>query len=340
MLEKSIELITPQDIIQLLDNSIPEGKKIEYKESLPDGSDNSKKEFLADISSFANTEGGYMIVGIRENSGIPIEIIDLSITDMDAIILQYENLIRDSISPRIKIESKSIEIDNKKILIFKILKSWNKPHRVDFRGHGKFYARSTAGKYPLDVDELRSAFNSSYEVVEKIKNFVALRNIDILSNDTFLPLNDKGKIALFLIPLEAFNSDKKYNIFKLSTRLWPMSSSGYNNQINLEGYLSYSNNSDGINNSYVELYRNGILEIVNSSLLKYYEDHKIIPSLSYEEEIVKAVSDYINVYKELEIQPPVAIFLSFVNIKGYRFGLSNDRLNFPRYSGHQVKPKI
>jgi predicted HTH transcriptional regulator len=38
-------------------------KTIEYKEILPDNKRESKKEFLADASSFANTVGGHIILG-------------------------------------------------------------------------------------------------------------------------------------------------------------------------------------------------------------------------------------------------------------------------------------
>ena len=36
----------------------------------------------------------------------------------------------------------------------RIPRSWNGPHPVIFKGHGHFYARSAAGKYRLDVDQL------------------------------------------------------------------------------------------------------------------------------------------------------------------------------------------
>ena len=37
----------------------------------PWGSDQEKEEFLADVSSFANTMGGDLIYGIEEENGIP-----------------------------------------------------------------------------------------------------------------------------------------------------------------------------------------------------------------------------------------------------------------------------
>lgn len=67
MIPKDIKQIIQSDIQELIDNSVPEGKTIEYKRELPKKSDKAKKEFLADVSSFANSSGGDLILGIEEN---------------------------------------------------------------------------------------------------------------------------------------------------------------------------------------------------------------------------------------------------------------------------------
>jgi predicted HTH transcriptional regulator len=46
--------------------------------------DGNRKEFLADVSSFANTDGGMMIFGISEASGLPIQANGFNCTDADA----------------------------------------------------------------------------------------------------------------------------------------------------------------------------------------------------------------------------------------------------------------
>jgi len=54
------------DLEQLQSNAVLESKTIEYKKLLPTNSDADRKEFLADISSFANASGGDVIFGISE----------------------------------------------------------------------------------------------------------------------------------------------------------------------------------------------------------------------------------------------------------------------------------
>ncbi len=71
---KEIESISEQDLQSLVEDEVPENKNMEYKMSLPGNSDGEKKEFLADVSSFANASGGDIYYGIKEEDGLPKEI--------------------------------------------------------------------------------------------------------------------------------------------------------------------------------------------------------------------------------------------------------------------------
>ena len=63
---KQFSDIGESDLQSLIEDQVPEGKNIEYKSKLPNKSDRDKKEFLADISSFSNSSGGYVFFGITE----------------------------------------------------------------------------------------------------------------------------------------------------------------------------------------------------------------------------------------------------------------------------------
>ena len=71
---KSLDKITESDLQELIDNGVAEGKTLDYKEKLSGNSDAEKKEFLYDVSSFANASGGNLIFGITEDKGIAIKI--------------------------------------------------------------------------------------------------------------------------------------------------------------------------------------------------------------------------------------------------------------------------
>jgi len=124
MINKPIDKIELKDLEQLRINAVAEGKTIEYKRQLSANSDGDRKEFLADVSSFANASGGDLIFGIVEESGSPKSIDGVEIENIDEEIRKYENIIRDGIEPRIIFATHSVNISGKKfVLIFRVNKS-------------------------------------------------------------------------------------------------------------------------------------------------------------------------------------------------------------------------
>ena len=333
MLE-DIEKITEKDLQTLIDNKVLEQKTIEYKRALPTNSDKDKKEFLADVSSFANASGGDLIYGMTEDkkTGYPKSLDGLDIENDDKEILRLDNIIRDGVKPRIPSTSiRVIPLKNaKKTLIIRANKSWMSPHRVTYGGHDKFYTRSSNGKYPLDVGELRIAFNLSETITERIRNFRLDRISKIFANETPVPLYDNPKIVLHLIPITSFNPSQSYDIIKVAsdtTYMSPIRSSGWNHRYNLDGVIAYSEGQDGKSRSYVQFFRNGILEAVNGYLIPLREVRPLIPSVAYEEALIKSLTDYLSLSKSLNIELPIFIFLDLLKVKGYSMGINTWRYN-------------
>jgi hypothetical protein len=81
------------------------------------------------------------------------------------------------------------------------------------KDHGKFYKRNSAGKYPMDVSELKIAFIQSEQIVDKIRKFRNDR-VEKLKAEHELPVNlySGAKTVLHLVPLSAF-SDINYFSF-------------------------------------------------------------------------------------------------------------------------------
>ena len=205
MLNKPLEEINQTDLQHLVDNSVMEGKSIEYKLELPGKTDSDRKEFLSDVSSFANTSGGDLIYGVKEKDGIPVEIVGVTAQNIDEEKRRYDSLIQDGIEPRIQVTIHPVKVSQSKIaLVLRIKRSWIGPHRVVFKGHDKFYARNSAGKYPLDTVQLRAAFNLSETQSKRIRDFKTERIAKLVSDDTPVPFIHGGKIVLHLIPLEGF----------------------------------------------------------------------------------------------------------------------------------------
>ena len=330
MIEKDISQITEADLQALIDDSVPESKTIEYKQALPGNSDSEKKEFLADVSSFANASGGDIAYGITEDrdTGKPELLQGLTIENVDQEILRLENLIRSGIEPRLpSVTIRQIPLSNARVaLIIRALKSWSSPHCVSFADHYKFYSRGNTGKYRLDVNELRAAFGLSETAIERLRKFRIDRISRILAGETPIPFYDNAKIVLHLIPLISFNPAQSYSLGDITShpdRLPPIYCSSWSSRHNLDGFLTYGKDQTGKSYSYVQLFRNGIIEAVEGLLLEPHNGELSIPSIAYEEELSKSLSVYLSILRTLCVTLPVLIFLGLLQVKGYSMAVGS-----------------
>lgn len=320
---KNISEINEKDLLGLIESSKREGKDIDYKLKLISNSDGDKKEFLYDVSSFANASGGHLVVGMAERDGIPVELLGLKLEDIDAEILRLDNIIRDGIEPRISgLQIHPVNLMSGSVaIVIRIPRSWAIPHMVSYQGATKFYSRNSAGKYLLDISEIRSLFSLSESVNERIKRFRTERVSQIIAGDTPLPLPETPKIVLHLLPLSSFDVSANYDLVTIDkhvSKLCPLNSSGWDHRFNFDGFLTYSTLVANIVRSYVQVRRNGIVEAVELSMLKARGDEKYIPSTLFEREIIDGVDRFLRFQKDVfGIDSPVVIQLSLINVKGY-----------------------
>jgi len=314
---KPLESIEESDLQSLVDNKVSEDKTIEYKTSLPGNSDAAKKEFLADVSSFGNAAGGDLIFGIREKNGEAHELCGLKNINPDEEILRLENMIRDCIEPRMNVSSVAIQLSNSgTVIIIRIRRSWALPHVVKFQKHWRFYSRNSRGKYPLDVQELRVAFAFSDTIAERLKNFRSERLAKIVSGETPIPLNDNPKIVLHIIPFGSFDPSIRFDVSSLAENqilpLYPIHASQWSVRHNFDGFLTYVPISEnGTSPSYLQIFHNGAIEAVDALIIR----NAAIPQ-AYEKVLINSVRRFLEVQKNLGVEPPIIIMLTLLGVSG------------------------
>ena len=72
---------------------------------------------------------------------------------------------------------------------------------VAFKGLSRFYSRNSAGKYQLDVGEIRAAFNSSQTAQAAVRDFRIERLSRITADQGGVPLLAGARVVMHLIPL-------------------------------------------------------------------------------------------------------------------------------------------
>ncbi len=112
------------DIQQLVDDGTEESTTLEYKQQLPQGGDDDRREFLYDVAALANAAGGFLLFGIAEKrdaqskpTGIAGEIVGVESANLPSEVARLENIIRDSIAPRLSgISSKVLTCGDRTVL--------------------------------------------------------------------------------------------------------------------------------------------------------------------------------------------------------------------------------
>ena len=291
---KSLEEINEQDLLSLIENKIPESKFIEYKLTLPGNADKHKKEFLADASSFANAAGGHIIFGISEKNGIPQKLVGLENIDPDTEILRLDNILRDALAPRLpgtKIQPVPLE-NRASLLILHIPRSWIAPHMLTYAGGAKFFSRNSAGKYQLDVYELRTAFSVANTETNRIREFHIDRLGKIVAGETPIPIDSGPRIVMHVIPFGVFESRYQFDLAELKSPKYsnifaPIDASYRSNfRFNFDGVISSErSNTQDKASTYLQLFRNGIIESVCTTLFSYRNSKCTIPGVPFEEEL-------------------------------------------------------
>jgi hypothetical protein len=324
--KRAIDL-AESDILELISNGTEEGREIDYKELLKIGSDGERKEFLADISSFANASGGHLIFGVAETDGRPTAIKPLTITNWDAERLRIESLVRDGISPRLAMEPTAVAVPSGHVIVLRIPRSWSGPHMVRFQHSGRFYSRNSGGKYQLDVGEIRTAFTSGAQVADAIRTFRQTRLSAIVSGEAPVRLLEGPKIILHCCPYTSTALGASVDIRKAQQQpalVRPMFDFGHSPGYNLDGVMAYSPERamSGFGQSYFQLFRDGKVECVDSQLLRPKEGRgRVMPSIAVPGICIASLSRIFKLFRVLDVEPPAAVMLTFLGVESYTMAL-------------------
>jgi hypothetical protein len=317
------EEIVESHLEALIAEAVAERRTTEYKRELPGNKDSDRKEFLADVSSFANAGGGDLVYGIEAVDGVPVKISPLTITP-DAERLTWEQVIRNGVQPRLPgIVVREIEAAGGHVILLRIPRSWVGPHAVTYKGTFRFYSRTSAGKYPLDVGELRAAFFGASGIADQIRDFRTNRLGQIMAGVEPLPLVSDAKIVVHLVPFDAFTTQQDLNLnAPEGSGLWgPLFGAGGGKirRWNIDGQLTYDMKGSRVNR-YSQLFRNGIYEGVDATTLvprtTQSDDEAHVRGSWFELRVNRHLANPIAVQRMIGVRPPVSVLVSVVSGRG------------------------
>lgn len=168
--KKNISELEKIDLEKLISENVAEGWYIEYKGDFPP----SNKKISHSIASFANSDGGWYIVGIEDedSTNIANNIIGIDLNIHLEPKEKISNIIRTHIKPIPRFLSKLIEIsNNKSVLVVYIERGEETPY---ITRDGKVYQRIGEVSDPVPIDDyyaMQKLFERSEESKIKIEHF-------------------------------------------------------------------------------------------------------------------------------------------------------------------------
>lgn len=272
MLDRSQVLqLDEQGLRTFLTKRAAEGQYLDYKIALSGESEKEqRREFLKDVSGFANALGGHIVIGAKEPADdLSVDGQLVGIARGDEVAQALENLVRDCTQPRVP----GFFIHPVRLatgawaLVAHIPASAVRPHMVDYAGMRTFYVRRRSSTDPMTVTDIRETILSAVTAEQRAKATIAERRAH-----TFKYFQGEGTSHLLLQAVPLIQAEEpwlveeekiarivrgsdrrnKYHSHGIVTQLSP--------RITMEGLLASNNFEDPV---WVwEVHRSGYVSIL------------------------------------------------------------------------------
>lgn len=190
-LTKPVSELEYDDIEDLTSSGEAESIMLDYKKMIS-GSEHDKAELAKDICAFANSQGGYLIVGVEEKRGRPVHPPCgtermLGRQKAEEWVAQVLNT---NIAQRVHINIKAISIpqSDKCIILVHVPMSVRMPHMVTYSRDNRYYRRifkrHQFESLPADEYEVREMFEKGARMTDRVIAYLSSQGYrDSLSSE-------------------------------------------------------------------------------------------------------------------------------------------------------------
>ncbi len=333
--------IEERHLVLLIENGIVEGSDLEFKQAPYGGADDDKREFLKDVTALANTSGGHIVIGLVADAGIASALSPIELSIADSEKQRLENMLLDSIEPRlVGVQIREVAAAGGVVLILRVPRSWNPPHRVTFKRLNKYYLRHSAGVYEPSVDQLRAVFLGGADIERRLLEFRIDRLGRLLSGERGVSLHARGQIVVQTVPLSGASSGFVMPTVAEAMGVFaPPGNPSATYRFNLDGLLIHSSASHGPDRttSYTQIFRDGRIEMARGGYIREANRDgaigNIVVSGSLVTQLASAVRRSVEGVRRCGVADPLAILISFLDAAGSRlpppdsFAEASDKLD-------------
>ena len=178
MINRSLNTIAESDLFGLVENQVAESGILDFKLSLPSGSDRDKAEFVKDVAGMANANGGDLIFGVEEEGGIAIAVPGVACVNPEAERNRLTQLIEGNTDPKLtQFEIGSVTLaTGQRVFIVRVEPSLGGPFRISVGAKPSgFPKRLGTTTIHMDVFQIREDVMRASSALEKLDQFRSSR---------------------------------------------------------------------------------------------------------------------------------------------------------------------
>ena len=328
MLLDQLESLNEAKLQKLCDESYEESVTLDFKRELPGTSDKDKQEFLKDVCAFANADGGDLVYGITEQSGVAKLLSPIAnVTETsDAAKRRLGQVLERGLEPRIQgALFYPIQTAGGYILVVRVPASFDGPHRYLFDGQSKFVMRNGTHTSELSYDQLRWAFDRTATLGERARQFRSNRLQAVVEGKTWRPMTAGPICAVHLIPIASMSGRKSIDIRALYydyVRFISPDWGGGSRTLNLDGLVIHLGESNGNGAlAFTQVFRSGALEALRHGGWATEPKKRSIPSSTITTFFRDTILKFIKDGKSFGFTGQAVIGAALLFADGYELGL-------------------
>jgi len=328
MLPSNFDDISADKILALADEKTPESRVLDYKLQLP--SSDGNKEFLADVSAFANAGGGDIVYGIAEETdeagkslGRPGDApgITLAGETAERAVIRLHQMCQSGLDPAIpglRINTWTSS-DGRLFFVVRVPRSWVAPHMVSVDGSTRFFVRNDKAKYVMDREQIRQAFLFSDSIHDRLQEFRNRQTARVLAGTVGIPFHNTWKRIVHLVPLAGLNGGLSidFRAFTPASGKLPVLGGTLNRRPNVDGMVfayDFSGKHDSL--EYLQVFRNGAIEHIRTGAQETEGARGDVPGEVVESGLIRDFKTYMDFYKSQAIPMPSVMMVSLVDVAG------------------------
>lgn len=321
---------TPESLQSLVDVGVSEGSRLDFKRDLYDPrNDPGKAEWAKDVTAFANTAGGTLLFGIREEDGTAVEVYGVPAVGLDKEASRLTNLLHTWTSPRVapNVDIATVDLgEGRAVMVVEVQRSWARPHAVLRPGEHamSFYRRASRESLPLDPVEVTELVRESQSMASRLDAFHADRVAAVAAGEMPYPLASQHYYVFTVTPWRSMRpSPVLLQIAGYSLRLLEGAGS---DRPTLEG-LAEAVSAHFLDEDHpvfeqAQMHRAGPIEFVGSAGFypgKADDGSTLFSHLNLELSLVEHALAAFRTLDHLGVEGPVSLGLTLLGMQGLRY---------------------